>query len=102
MMSSISRLIVALFMLTAMVSWTLSQEPVKLNGSEGLSLLANLASGHLSLNNRTQNLNNSTQSPTAVGSASGDLWPWGSRPKDPPWEHEEEVDYINESDLLPA
>jgi hypothetical protein len=59
-MCSISRLIVALFMLTAMASWTLSQEQVKLNGSEGISLLASLANGPLSLNNSTQNLNNST------------------------------------------
>jgi len=103
-MRSVSRLIVVIFMLMVMVSWAVSQEPVKLNGSEGMSLLARLTNSPPGLDNSTKNLNNSNsiQKPTAYGRASGDLWSWGSKPKDPQWAHEEEDDYLNESNLFPV
>jgi len=88
-MNSVRRLIVILFLLSGMAALTYSQAPVKLNGSEGMALLKSLTKGPLnmnntSLNNSSLNATNSSTKLTMARNSTGDIWSWGSRPKDPP------------------
>jgi hypothetical protein len=101
-MNSLRRLIVILFLLLGMAALTCSQAPVKLNGSEGMSLLKSLTkapmdSNNTSLNNTSLNAtNNSTK--LTMAKNSGDIWSWGSRPKDPPLGQDQPgYDYLNDS-----
>lgn len=102
LMNSVRRLIVILFLLSGMAALTYSQAPVKLNGSEGLALLKSLTKAPMetnstSLNNKSLNAINSSTKLTAAKN-SGDIWSWGSRPKDPPiGQAQSGDDYLNDT-----
>ena len=101
-MNSVRRLIVILFLLSGMAAMTYSQTPVKLNGSEGLALLKSLTKAPMdtnstSLNNTSLNATNSSTKLTTAKN-SGDIWSWGSRPKDPPiGQAQSGDDYLNDT-----
>lgn len=100
-MNSLGRLIVILFLLLGLAALTNSQVPVKLNGSEGMALLNSLTKEPMgmnstSLNNSSLNATNSTNLTKAKNS--GDIWSWGSRPKDHPLGQDQPgYDYLNDS-----
>jgi len=102
LMNSVRRLIVILFLLSGMAAMTYSQAPVKLNGSEGMALLKSLTKAPMdpnstSLNNTSLNANNSSTKLT-MAKNSGDIWSWGSRPKDPPiGQAQSGDDYLNDT-----
>jgi hypothetical protein len=101
-MNSVRRLLVILFLLSGMAALTYSQAPVKLNGSEGLALLKSLTKAPMdtnstSLNNTSLNATNSSTK-LAMAKNSGDIWSWGSRPKDPPiGQAQSGDDYLNDT-----
>lgn len=100
-------MIIILFLLLGMAALTYSQAPVKLNGSEGMALLNSLTKAPMdtnstSLNNTSLNNTslNATNNPTNLTKAkdSGDIWSWGSRPKDHPLGQDQPgYDYLNDS-----
>jgi hypothetical protein len=103
LMNSVRRLIVILFLLSGMAALTYSQAPVKLNGSEGMALLKSLTevpmdANNTSLNNTSLNATNSSTKLTMARNSTGDIWSWGSRPKDPPLGQDQPgYDYLNDS-----
>lgn len=63
-----------------------------------MALLKSLTKGSSYLNNSSLNSTNISANMTNVGNASGDLWSWGSKPKDPPLRQaQSEYDYLNDS-----
>ncbi len=128
-MNSIRRLIILLIMLMIMAALTCSQEPVKLNGSEGMALLKsitesplvqannnnlqnpanisqnqtntsrNLTNSSQNLTNTSQNLMNSPQNPSTAGSEANSDLWSWGSRPKNPPGSQPEEDYLNESDL---
>ncbi len=83
-MSYMKRLILVLFLLMLMTALTYSQTPIKLNGSEGLSLLNSLTQSPLNQTNDSLNATNQTTNLNGINGTSSDFWSWGTKPKNYP------------------
>ncbi|MFB3765679.1 MAG: hypothetical protein ACE14P_10600 [Methanotrichaceae archaeon] len=88
-------LILPLLMLT--IALTYSQMPIRLDGSNGLSILNGLTeSPPNQTNNSLNGSNNTTNLNEIKGMSSSDFWSWGTRPKNYSEYGTAETDYLSD------